>query len=175
MRRFDGWRPRAIYAAHDDAIAESLGVLHMSFRLDHEISHHLDGFGVNELDMVLDDHALHEVLMDEFATCPPLIGILHEQDMITATDDAVANIRGWAVVVDVGLLVHEFSDQLGRGDDDGSAGADLQGEDAAVLLRPFLEPVEVGISVSRLQRCQNLAERPRACLDCGTRGLKNSL
>ena len=84
---------------HDNAVAKSFRMPHITFRLDDEVSHHLHGFGINETQVLLHDHILHEVLMDQLSTSPPLLAILHEQDMVTTANYAVADMRCWTVAV----------------------------------------------------------------------------
>lgn len=49
----------------------------MSVWLNDEITHHLHSLRIHQLQMVLRDHVLHEILMDQFPTRSPLVAILH--------------------------------------------------------------------------------------------------
>ena len=62
---------------------------------------------------MLGDHLFHEILMDQFSTCAPLVGILHEQKMI-ASGNNVANMRWGTSTVEVGFLVDELFDEPRR-------------------------------------------------------------
>jgi hypothetical protein len=49
--------------------------------------------------MVLDDHLLHEVLMHQLSAGSPLVGVLHQKQVVTASDD-IADMGRRSVVVD---------------------------------------------------------------------------
>lgn len=78
----------------------------MLVRAQTEVSHHLHCLGILHLDVLFLDHALHEVLMDDFAKTPPYISIIHDEHMVTTGDDVVADERRGAVAVDGALLVN---------------------------------------------------------------------
>ena len=109
---------------------------HVAFRLDNKITRHLNSFGVDEFKVVLHHHVLHEILMYKLSTRPPLLAVLHEQDMVATANDAVAHVRRRTMAVDVGLSIEQFSNQLWRSDDNRCAGADLERKDATVLFGP---------------------------------------
>lgn len=109
---------------------------HVSIRLNNKVSHHLNSLSVDKCEMLLEDHVLHEILMDQLATCPPLLAILHEQDMVATADDAVADMRRWAMAVNVGLLVEELSNKVWRCNYDRRTRANLERKYATILLGP---------------------------------------
>lgn len=45
----------------------------MALWLNNEVPEHLDGFGVDNFDMLLGYHSLHEELVHELAACPPTV------------------------------------------------------------------------------------------------------
>ena len=122
--------------AHDDAIAEPLGMPHATFGLHHKVTEHLDGLGIHNLNVMLHNHVLAEELVYQLAARPPLVRVLHQQEVVAARDDA-ADVRGRPAAVQVRLLVYQLLDEARRRDDDGGARAELERVDPAVCLAHF--------------------------------------
>jgi hypothetical protein len=76
----------------------------MPLRSNHEVPNHLHCLCIDRLDMVLDDHLLHEILMHQLSAGPPLVGVLHQKEVVTTSDD-VPNMGRRPVVVDRRLLI----------------------------------------------------------------------
>lgn len=111
----------------------------MLLGLEHEIPHHLGRFRILEYDVFFLDHGLHEVLVDCFAEATPEVAVVHDEEMVAAGDQAVADVRRRPVAVDGAFLVYELLDGAPVCEDDGGAGPELEGIHAAILLRPFRE------------------------------------
>jgi hypothetical protein len=74
----------ALTQAHDGAIAEPLGVLHVPLGLLDKVAEHLDGLGIDHFDVVFHHILIHKVLVHELAACPPPIRVLHQKKMVAA-------------------------------------------------------------------------------------------
>lgn len=110
---------------------------HMSIGFDNEIVEHLDSFGIDKLQMILHDHGLHKVLVDQLATNLPLLAIRHEEHMVTSADNAITHMRVGSMVVQARFLVEEISHKIRRSQNYGRGRSHLEGKDAAILLGPF--------------------------------------
>ena len=77
----------------------------MSIRFDDEIAQHLHRFRVDQLDVSFHDHRFHKVLMDQFATCLPLLAVLHQKHVVSSSNDTITDVRIRSMVVQIGLLI----------------------------------------------------------------------
>jgi hypothetical protein len=64
----------------------------MLLRLKHDIPHHLHCFRVLEHNVLSLNRGLHEVLVDYFAEAAPEITVVHDEEMIAASNQVVADV-----------------------------------------------------------------------------------
>lgn len=55
--------------------------------------------------MLFLDHALHEVLMDDFAETSPHVSVVHDEQMVTSGNNTVTHEGGRPIAVHRTLLV----------------------------------------------------------------------
>ena len=108
--------------AHDDAVAKSLRMQHVSLGRDDEIPEHLDSFGVLQDDVLVFAHGFHEVLVDDFAEAAPDVAVVHNKQVVAASDDIVADIGRGPIAVDRTLLVDQLFYEAPVCEDDCGAG-----------------------------------------------------
>ncbi len=53
------------------------------------ISDHLHRFCILKHDVLFLDHSLHKILMDHFPEAPPYLSILHDEKMVTTSNEIV--------------------------------------------------------------------------------------
>jgi len=78
----------------------------MLVRAQAKVSHHLHRLCILQFDVLFLDHALHKILMDDFAKTSPHISVVHDEQMVATGDDVVANERRGAIAIDGALLVY---------------------------------------------------------------------
>ena len=78
---------------------------HVLVRAQNEVPHHLHRLCILQLDMLFFDHALHEVLMDDFAETSPHVPVVHDEQMVTSGNNTVAHEGGRPIAVHGTLLV----------------------------------------------------------------------
>lgn len=72
-----------------DTVAEPFGMEHVILWRDQVIADKLDGFGVDNGQMLALHHVFHQVLVDEASERPPLIPIEHDEEMVSLGDEIV--------------------------------------------------------------------------------------
>ena len=104
--------------------------------IDHKVPHHLSRFRVLDVDVLLLAHWLHEILMHQFPDLSPCLAIIHEEEVITLSDQS-SHDGSRSVAVNVTFLVEQIFDKLPVGYDEGGIGESLQTEDSPEFSRPF--------------------------------------
>lgn len=136
-------------SSHGDAVAVSFRMPHQILRSQHEIPHHLHGFGILQSHMLLLTFPLVEMLMDQFSKLPPFLPLAHHQGMVSSCDQYLRNVGSGTITVDGRFFVDQCFDEGTIGDDDGGGRAEFEGEDSTVLLSPFCK-FEVGTAFGDL-------------------------
>ena len=89
---------------HNDAVAPSFRMLHVLFWFMDVVIEHLYGFSLLNLHILLFDCSFHKMLMCNLAESPPEVSIVHDQHVMTPTDEIV-EIGLWPIAVYGALLV----------------------------------------------------------------------
>lgn len=64
----------------------------MVFWEEHVIPYKLDGFCIDERQMLSLDHALSEVLMDEPSEGPPFVTVEHDEEVISLSYEVMSDV-----------------------------------------------------------------------------------
>ena len=140
----------------------------MVLRIGEEVVNHLNRFRVLNLNMLLFAHGLHEVLMDKFSDLTPCFAIVHDQEMVSLSDQ-VGNYRRRAIAVYVAFLIHEALDKFAVRNDEGRIREPLQAKDASELSSPFFQSVVVRQHCAAPVRTSSITGNARPPLESGAR------
>lgn len=108
----------------------------MIFWLHKEVVHHLGSFRVLNMDVLFFADRLHEVLVYELSNFPPSFAIVHNQKMVTLSDQ-ISHERGWPVTVYVALLIQKTLYELAIRYYDGGIRETFQTENSTEFPSPF--------------------------------------
>ena len=111
---------------------------HMILWVYHEVMNHLDCFRVLDMDMFFLAHWLHEVLMNELSDLAPRFAIIHDQKMVTLSDQ-VGYEGCRSIAVDTALLIQQTLDKLAVRNHEGGICEPLQTEEATKFPSPFCQ------------------------------------
>lgn len=106
---------------------------------------HLDRLSVLDLGVLLVAHRLCQLLVNLLPQQPPGRRVLHPEEMVAFGDDLLADEVHRTVTGNGASLVQKLLGDTAVGYHGSSAGAELDGVETAVLLRPFRESNEVSV------------------------------
>lgn len=127
---------------HDDTVTEAFRMQHYIFWCNAKVTHHLRCLCVHQRHMFPLNTTLIELLMYKIAEFFPFFAMVHHYKMVAASYEVMGDVGWWPVAVDGAFLVEECLYETPVCDDDHIGWSKFEGEDTAILLRPFREPWE---------------------------------
>lgn len=82
----------------------------MIFGIQKIFPDHLNGFSIDNVDMLSVNHGFRQVLVRQPAKRTPFVSIVHHQEMISLGDELLGNVRMRSVAVDGALSVNDLLD-----------------------------------------------------------------
>jgi len=79
-------------------------MFHVVARIREEVVNHLDCLCMLNMDVLLLTDRFHEILMNELSDFAPLFAIIHDQKVVSLSDQT-SHQRGWPIAVYVALSV----------------------------------------------------------------------
>lgn len=114
-------------------------------RLQTHIPQQLRRFSLLHHNMLTLANTLVEILVIQAPSTAPSLIHIHEHEMVAVHHEFVCDVERWAVAEVGGLFVNELLDCCWRAENHGGAGAEFEGEDAAVFDGPFCESSPINI------------------------------
>lgn len=118
----------------------------MIIRENHVIPDELDGFSINDGQMLMLDHVLCQVLVNKLPERPPFVSIEHDKEMVLLCYQVMRNIRRRPMAVDVAFLFHSTLDNTAVRDDCHCRVTQLKSVETPILTSPFGKSVLTVVS-----------------------------
>lgn len=118
---------------------------HKILRLQTHIPQQLRRLSLLHNHMLTLANALIKVLMIQAPSTPPSLVHIHEHEMVAVHHEFIGDVERRPVAEVGGLFVDELLDCCWRAEHYGGAGAEFEGENAAVFGGPFCESSTINI------------------------------